>query len=275
MRLGHLHARFDVRIASDGVRVRWQCARGRVLTGDVAAGEDAGQSVDTVRDALNTALAQILKRRGMTRPHVRVAVATTAMRSGVLRFDELPRNRADCSLLVSQRFCREHKRDARDVAVAFSVHPRSDGRYHVLVDALPRMLIESIVATFAAHDLHCDVVTSDHALALAHITRGGVGEPGALLVIGPVSATVLLLEAGGIPANVASLNVGAHEPEALQVRLSARFTRYADHLRIAREELSLHVCNVSRSGSDQIAASLAALRCRVAHVPYLAAEVAA
>lgn len=199
-------------------------------------------------DALSEQLGRLIRRGAFSLPAVEVALSPDIVRSTVLRFEALPRQHSDRGLIVTQRFCREHKLDAKATAVAFSVHPMPDRGAAVLASAIPHSDRVDLMAPFAAHGLYCDVVAPELSLALSALGTAPATPAAVLAVVSERSCTMLLLGAGRTPLSVVSLTHGGTdgcetEPTvpALPARLKSRVERFAGHLGLPPTDVAVHV----------------------------------
>ncbi len=198
-------------------------ARKHAVPVSVSAPGPEGDWSGAVTAALNEALTRIVSGRQLVSPHVHVAISSPYIRTGVLRFATLPRPAADRALVVAQRFCRDHKLDARATAVAFSTHAGQDGQHVVLADATQRTFIDGLLAAAASHGLHCDVISSDVSLALA-AHKPNSAAASVLCVCAGDNWSLLFLDDAGAPAGVTTL---VRDGATLGTRMAARITRYA------------------------------------------------
>lgn len=233
-------SRLDIRLGSTTVDARFHAGRGAV---QMQREPIDGEAADV---ALHALLGRLMRRPRFTSPHVCVSIAGPQVRAGVLRFDTLPRKSGDRALIVTQRFCREHKLDAKTTAVAFSVHrPAKSVAATVLACALPRSLVDSVTATLATHNLYGDVITSELSLALAALQPRHTALPGVLTVVAEQGCTMLLMGAGGQPLSVARLTNGGDG--TLTARHVARVRRYAGQLGVEPASLACHIYEAAAS----------------------------
>lgn len=210
-----------------------------------------------VAAGLGQVLSQVRRKPGLVSPHVCVSVAGPEVRAGVIRFDALPRNAADRALIVTQRFCREHKLDAKATAVAFSVHaPFKAAACTVLACAMPRTMLDALTSTFAAHGLYCDLITSDLSLALARLDARHTFGPGMLAIAADHGCTLLVLGAGAQPQSVVTLTEAGDG--SLAARLVARLQRYVSHFDIEPARFACHLYATTDAGASLAAALRAA-----------------
>jgi hypothetical protein len=192
--------------------------------------------VPAIVAAFSAALQRIWQTGRLASPHVRVALAAAHASSGVLRLPAVPAKSSDRALVVTQRFCRDYKLDARTTAVAFSVHPLANGHYAILANASPRALIDGLANAAASHGLYCDEISTDLALALAALPRLAAA-PGVLVVRAADRCALLFLDAAVAPVSVASLAGDA----SLEERLNSRIDRYAAQCGVDRAALLVHI----------------------------------
>lgn len=224
-----LQSTLDVRIEPGLVVARSHSWRGEVTV---------HQPVDAAWDVtLHEVLGRSLHKQALAKPRVRICLAMPELRSSVLRFEALPRRQDDRRLIVTQRFCRDHKLDARTTAVAYSIHSTAKG-HSILVAALPRALLHSVTTALAGYGLHCDVIASELSLALAGYDPTVKPAPSVLVVEARHGIALLLLAAGGEPLSVSVLSPG--DGGDLAQRLKSRLARYATVLGVAVEAIALY-----------------------------------
>lgn len=228
------------------------------VTADLSHGRDVRRATvdvggDPPATALSTCLDCLFPGIPRTAPRVTLALSDALARSSVLRFDALPRRAADRQLIIAQRFCRDHKIDAKQTAIAFSVHA-TPGTVRVLATAIPRDLVTAITATLSSHGLYADIIAADVALAHVSVPHARTSRSSVLAVTTETGATLLLRDATGTPLNIATLS--GNEPGALADRLNARVDRYAHHLGVA-PTIPVHVHDPVNIG---LSAAVARLR---------------
>jgi hypothetical protein len=211
---------------------------------------DAGD-VSAIVAAFSAALQRIWQTGRLASPRVRVELAAAHASSGVLRLPAVPAKSSDRALIVTQRFCRDYKLDARTTAVAFSVHPLSDGHYAILANAAPRALIDGLAHAAASHGRYCDEISSDLALAFVELPRPAAA-PGVLVVSAVDRCTLLFLDAAGAPVSVASLASNA----SLAERLNDRIDRYAAQCGVERAALVVHMRDAENANALRIPPTL-------------------
>ena len=86
----------------------WSKASGIEATAEFKAGQPA-ELAHPVAGTLDAVLGAILPKRQLTSPYVRVSLAGCHVMAAILPFVTLPKSAGDRSLLISQRFCREHR----------------------------------------------------------------------------------------------------------------------------------------------------------------------
>ena len=77
----------------------------------------ASGSASTLGAAIEGVLAAILPTRRLTSPFVCVTLEGPLIMAAILPFTKLPKAREDRRLIISQRFCREHRLEAGKVEI--------------------------------------------------------------------------------------------------------------------------------------------------------------
>lgn len=242
----------DIRIGPAAIAAQVRDSRGLMAHHHVI--DEAGMAA-----GLSQLLGQIRRRPSvisppsLVSPNVCVSVAGPEVRTGVIRFDALPRKAADRTLIVTQRFCRDHKLDAKSTAVAFSVHaPAEGGLITVLACAMPRIMLDVLTSTVAAHGLYCDLITSDVSLALAGLDAKSTTGPGMLAITADHACTLLVLGAGAQPQSVVTLT--ETDGGTLAARLVARLLRYVSHFNTEAAHFTCHLYDTTGVGASLAAA---------------------
>lgn len=243
----HLTLRID-RTAVTAELTHW---RGDVTRYETEIAPDADPTAATLA-AVSTTLDAAVRRRRLVRPLVTIALACDRVSSGVVRFDALPRSAADRHLVVAQRFCRDHKLDARSTVVAFSVYALPGGQIAVLADAAPRGLIDGLIGICAGHGVHCDLVCSDLSLATCGVRPSQLGVLG---VFAEGGCTLLFFGRDGAPVGVATQARDAH---TLVQRVSVRLARYAAQSGVDEAQLAFYASDPSGTAADAVATLTAA-----------------
>jgi hypothetical protein len=226
-----LQSALDIRIEPGRVAGRLRTWRGGTTmhcSADVA---------ETCEALFQDLLSRLLRRRTLAKPRVRICLAVPEVRSSVLRFDTLPRRQDDRRLVVTQRFCRDHKLDPRATVIAYSVGSSVKG-CSILADAMPKTMLHGLVSVLAGHGLHGDVIATEPSLALAGRGITGNPAPSVLVIEQNHGTTLLLLAPGGHPISVSTLSAAADG--ALTPRLHARLARYAAVLGVPQD--AIEVC---------------------------------
>lgn len=217
-------------LALDHVSVTWRSWRGDTKEVrqplSVPADGVAHPGPEENLAALDIALDKAVPAGRLVSPRVEIALADPYFRTAIMHLAALPRRQGDRQLVVTQRFCREHRLEARSFSVAFAVLDAAARDKIVLVCAMPRNLGAGLVQLLAKHSLHADVIAPEFLDALAHAASAGAA-PTVLVASQPRYATLLVLSRPGRLAHIATLRQGAATTEDLAERVNARLTRYA------------------------------------------------
>jgi hypothetical protein len=266
-----------VRIGLQEVSAAWLDARDGTLLHSASADLSAdGDAARNVSQALDRALSGYARKPGrvvfgfdldrLAAAHVRVALADPYLRVAIMKFAKLPRNADDRALLISERFCREHRLEKAAFEVAAGVLEASENRQVLLCYAAPRPLIGAVRERLEAHDLYADLISPEllfglqgaadpggknlslrqwavKALLGSRAAKAAMGTkaarngpdrltegPGGLMLIHPGYATLALWPNGGVLAHVATLRRGEQAVGAFTDRLRRRLIRYAGTL---------------------------------------------
>ena len=178
-------------------------------------------------DAISSVLRRILPKRRLASPNVSVGVAGSYVRAAIMAFAKLPKGVNDRTLLISQRFCREHRLDPATVAVqGCALGPSKAGEEAVLCVALPQALLAQIRRRLSENGLHADLVAPDYMLSFAGTDTRRLQAPGMVLLGGDDGVAILVWDTQKRIVHVAALAAGLEETVA-DGRLVPRISRYA------------------------------------------------
>jgi hypothetical protein len=185
--------------------------------------EDEGGSLAATISAV---LSQILPRRRLASPYVRVGLSGSHVRTAIMLFAKLPKTAADRALLISQRFCREFRLDPASLRVLGSpLGSTKSGGEAVLCLAAPKTLLTEIETALATFGLYADVIAPDFMLRFSETGAREVEAPGMVLMQDLDGTTVLVWDAEGKVVHSAPVAL-VPDGEA-QRRMAARVFRYA------------------------------------------------
>ena len=177
--------------------------------------------------AVSAVLGQILASRKLASPYVSIGLSGAYVRAAIMPFAKLPKAANDCALLISQRFCREHRIDPASFAVLGSpLGPAKSGGEAVLCLAVPKALLTEIEAALAACGLYADVIAPDFMLRFAETGTCEAEAPGMVLMEDADGGTVLVWDEQGLVVHAASFAAVLEDGEAGR-RMAERVVRYA------------------------------------------------
>ncbi len=177
--------------------------------------------------ALGRVLEAMPARRRRFSPHLRVMLADPLLQMAVLRFNQLPRARADVELLVTQRFCRDHRIEPGAVSIAYSVQGAAGGERHVMVCALNAALAGSLQQRLNARRLHADVMTTESMYAIRALAGVLSPAPSLLLLLYSDYATVILWAAPDTAGHIGVFQQHQRPRAEFLATLKTRLKRYA------------------------------------------------
>jgi hypothetical protein len=238
-----------IRIGLAAIEAVW---RGR----SVPAGRrliDRGTMADR---SLESALGGILDaapRRRFLSPHLRIVIADPHMQMAVIRFQQLPRSRSDLELLVTQRFCRDHRLEPSAATIAFAAQGEAQGGHHVLVCALNAALAKAVLQSFAARNVHPDIVAAESVFTIRALQSHLSGALSLLVLLYIDYATIVLWQAPDVIGHIGVFQ--QHDrprPEFIGV-LKTRIERYAALLSGERERPVVHILDCGDDASEAAA----------------------
>ncbi len=193
------------------------------LSADTQARPD-GAETDA---ALGRLLEAMPGRHRLFSPHLRVMLADPCLQMAVLRFSQLPRARADVELLVTQRFCRDHRIESGAVTIAYSVQGAAGGERYVMVCALNAALAGSLQQSLNAHRLYADVITAESIYAVRALAGALSPAPSLLVLLYSDYATVILWAAPDTAGHIGVFQQHGRPRAEFLATLKTRLKRYA------------------------------------------------
>jgi hypothetical protein len=222
----------QLEIGATEVEGLWQAARwagGAKRQAAAAFSADAGpESGQAMRTAIDAVLGSILPERMLTSPFVRIALGGSHIMPAVLPFVTLPRPAADRDLIISQRFCREHRLDPQSVAViGCPLGNGKSGNGKVLCLAVGRNTINGIKGALAGRGLYPDVIAPASLLRCQESGRGALEGPAVALLDERDSAAILVWDEHGTIVHIAAMALSGKDATGTAQRITARIRRYA------------------------------------------------
>jgi hypothetical protein len=179
-----------------------------------------------MRNALDRVLTAILPKRRIASPFVRVSLEGPVALSAVMRFTALPKSASDRRLIISQRFCRDHRLDPNALDILGCPLAGSGSAKKVLCVAAEKRTLQAIREALAARGLHPDVIAPDYLLRLEQ-KKKGLERPGVGVFDESGGAAIVLWDEEGVLVHVASVEaLDAEDPGACGTMMN-RLTRYA------------------------------------------------
>jgi hypothetical protein len=218
-----------LRIGAGQVRGAWHGARwsGGRKTEAVAAFTASG-SAPTLGEAIDSVLATILPARRLTSPFVCVTLEGPLIMAAILPFTKLPKARGDRRLIVSQRFCREHRIEPGKVEVIARPLARAmSERGRILCLAMERHILLQIRNALEKRGLHADIITPAYLQKFEHVNIQTLEKPGIALFEEHGFRTILVWDAEGTIAHIANVRRPSRHDLEGQRRMATRIRRYA------------------------------------------------
>ncbi|MGA8769009.1 MAG: hypothetical protein WB610_01285 [Rhodomicrobium sp.] len=218
-----------IRIGDGQIRGVWHGASwsGGQSAETVAAFNTSGNS-PTLGDAMDSVLAAIAPERRLTSPFVCVTLEGSHVMAAILSFPKLPSAQRDRRLVVSQRFCREHRLDPAKVEViAAPINKSTNERRRILCLAMERDTLNQIRSALEKRGLHADVITPDSFLKFEHVSSHALEKPGIALFEEHGFRTILVWDEEGAIAHIATVRRPSRHDLEGQRRMATRIRRYA------------------------------------------------
>ena len=240
---GQVHGLWEGASWSGGVR--------QEAGADFAAGDTPALS-----DALGSVLAAILPARRLTSPFVRITLDGPLIMAAILPFSKLPKSQADRRLVVSQRFCREHRLEPGKVEVIgspLSAAKAANGR--ILCLAVEQDVLRHINGALSARGLYADVIVPGFLFKFEQADCGALEKPGIALFGANGFNTILVWDGDGSLIHIMTIpqprDAGARE------RMAGRLWRYAQIVASANAPVALYL---DRSPAQDLSQDLRGLR---------------
>jgi hypothetical protein len=218
-----------VRIGAAQASGAWRPSGWRTATErEASASFDRDDASSAMRSALDRVLTEILPRRMISSPFVQVSLEGRLVLSAVIRFATLPKSASDRRLIISQRFCRDHRleQSALDI-LGCSPTGGGDGAKKVLCLAAEKKMLQAIRETLAAKGLHSDVISAGYLLWLEQ-NKKSLEKPGVGVFDEASGVSIVLWDEKGELVHVASIEaLDPEEASAQGAMMINRLTRYA------------------------------------------------
>jgi hypothetical protein len=187
---------------------------------------DGRNGAPSLGEALSRVLSGILPRRRLLAPFVCAGLADTHFYAAILTFSKLPKAERDRVLVISQRFCRDHRLDPSEFAVCGSrLGPAKGGGEAVLSIAVPHALLSQIKAPLAANGLYPDVIAPEFMLRFAQAATNELKSPGIALMLRADGGTILVWDKHRSIVHVGAF-ANLEDAEAAR-RTASRIGRYS------------------------------------------------
>lgn len=214
--------------------------------------EQARANYGEVAAALDRLLAAKPAGRRLFSPHLRIALADPHLQLAVIRFSQLPRSRKDIDLLVTQRFCRDHRIEPNAASFAYALQKEAHGEHHVMVCALNATLGSNISQLLHAHRLHADVFTAESIYTIRALPAALLRAPSLVLLLYDDYATIVFWSGPGIANHIGVFQQRDRSRREFLTALNARLERYATSHENSTHALAVDVLTC---GEDQTEAA--------------------
>ena len=221
-----------LRIGTQQVHAMWQAASwtrgGSIKAAAEFSSIEPHESAPSLRGAIDAVLETVLPSWTLTSPDIRVSLAGTHVMAAVLRFAKLPASAADRGLVITQRFCREHRLDPSSIAIIECSRANSKNvNANVLCLAADRSLLREIQKALTGRGLYPDVIAPECLLSFAE-AKGLELEMPAIAVFEEIGCnTILVWDKEGTIIHVSTVRRDGGNDLEVQRRLDARIKRYA------------------------------------------------
>ncbi len=187
----------------------------------------ASEGAPSLGDAIDQVLAALLPAKRLTSPFVCVSLEGSHLMTAILSFPKLPKAQKDRRLIVSQRFCRDHRLDPAKVEVIARPLERSAcENKRLLCLAVERDTLTQIRSALEKRGLHPDLITPEYMLKFEQAGGFAFEKPGMALFEEHGFRTVLVWDKQGSIAHVANVRRPVRQDLEGQRRMAARMQRY-------------------------------------------------
>ena len=195
---------------------------------EAASAFDTSGSPPTLGDAIDGVLAAILPERRLTSPFVCVTLEGSHIMAAILPFTKLPKAQGDRRLIISQRFCREHRLEPGKIEIIGSPLKgvrNESGR--ILCLAVARDTLRQVRSALEKRGLHPDVLTPQYLLKFGQVASHALEKPGIALFEETSFRTILVWDEHSTIAHIATVRRPARHDLEGQRRMATRIRRYA------------------------------------------------
>ncbi|WP_041787409.1 hypothetical protein [Rhodomicrobium vannielii] len=179
-----------------------------------------------MRSALDEVLDAIVPGRRITSPFVQVSLEGQRILSGIKRFTVLPKSASDRRLVISQRFCRDHRLEADAFDVMGSPLAGDESLKKILCLAVEKKTLQTIREAFAAKGLHADVIAPEYLMRLEP-HKESLERPGLAVFDEHGGTSIAVWDESGALVHLASIKALDPCDAVASGRMLNRLTRYA------------------------------------------------
>ena len=207
---------------------------------EAAAAFATSESAPTLGNAIDGVLAAILPATRLTSPFVCVTLEGALIMAAILSFPKLPKAQGDRRLVISQRFCREHRLEPGKVEIIARPLTRAmSERGRILCIAMERDILLQIRSALEKRGLHADVITPAYVQKFERVNIHAIEKPGLALFEEQGFTTILVWDGEGTLAHIANVRRPSRHDLEGQRRMATRIRRYA--LIVAKERAPVAV----------------------------------
>nr|WP_246741895.1 GspE/PulE family protein [Rhodomicrobium udaipurense] len=189
----------------------------------VSFGDDPSH---TMRSALDEVLDAIVPGRRVTSPFVQVSLEGQRILSGIKRFTVLPKSPSDRRLVISQRFCRDHRLEADAFDVMGWPLAGGESIKKILCLAVEKKTLKTIREALAAKGLHADVIAPAYLMRLEQ-HKESLERPGVAVFDDHHGTSIAVWDEAGALIHLASIEALEPYDAGASGRMLNRLTRYA------------------------------------------------
>jgi len=190
---------------------------------EVSFGDDPSH---TMRSALDEVLDAIVPSRRVTSPFVQVSLEGQRILSAIKRFTVLPKSASDRRLVISQRFCRDHRLEADAFDVMGWPLARDESLKKILCLAVEKKTLQTIREALAAKGLHADVIAPEYLMRLEP-HKESLERPGLAVFDEHGGTSIAVWDKSGALVHLASIEALDPSDAGTSGRMLNRLTRYA------------------------------------------------
>jgi hypothetical protein len=200
------------------------------------------ENAPSLRGAIDAVLGTILPQWTLTSPFVRVSLAGSHVMAAILPFVKLPASAADRGLVITQRFCREHRLEPSSIAVIGCPQRNSKNvSPNILCLAADRRLLGEIKSALTGRGLYPDVIGPEYLLSLAEAAGNELEMPAIAVFEQSGCNTILVWDKQGTIIHVATVGTAGEKDLEVQRRMAARIKRYAQIVAAQGAPLAVYI----------------------------------